>query len=108
MYNVTQLTSGTNIVEWSLVINSWTSGTLFAALVILGAFITFSIMRYANNPTTVCMMSTGFIWGIISSLLWVVQWQGLTLLPTAIPILFGILGGVGALMHLIRGGIGNI
>lgn len=109
VYNVTALVEGRNIAEWALIANSWTSGTLFAAFVIAGSLITFTISYKASGDSpTVAMITTGFIWGLISALLWVIQWNSYTLLPTVIPLLYGTLLGLGALLHLTRGGIGNV
>ena len=109
VYNTSALTEGSNIVEWALVINSWTGGVLFSGFVIVGSLITFTISYKASgDSTSTAMITTGFIWGIIAALLWVIQWNNFSLLPTAIPVLYGFLLGVGAVLHVLRGGIGNV
>lgn len=109
VYNITALADGSNIVEWALIINSWTNGSLFAALVITGSLVTFAISYKASSDSaSIAMITTGFIWGLIAALLWVIKWNSYTLLPTVIPILYGLVLAVGAGMHLLRGGIGNV
>lgn len=109
VYNVTALAEGTNIAEWALIINSWTGGALFSGFVIVGSLITFTISYKASNDSaSVAMITTGFIWGLISALLWVIQWNSYTLLPTLIPLLYAVVLGIGALLHILKGGIGNV
>ena len=109
VYNVTQLADGTNIAEWALIINNWTGGVLFSGFVIVGSLITFTISyKSSGDNAGIALITTGFIWGLITSLLWVIQWNGYTLLPTFIPLLYGLLLGLGALMHLLKGTIGNV
>jgi hypothetical protein len=108
-YNFTALSEGTNFVDWAVVINSWTNGTLFAGLIIIGSLITFMISYKASgDDTPVALITSGFIWALIASLLWTIQFNGATLMPTVIPVLYGIILGVGALLKTLRGGVGNV
>ena len=107
VYNVTALTDGANIVEWAAVFNSWTGGTLFSGIIVIGFLITLSISK-RTNTIAVSMVTAGFIWSIIATLLWAVQINGLDLVPTALPVFFGIITGVGAFMHIIKDGVGNV
>lgn len=108
MYNYSALADGSNIVEWSAVINSWTGNMLFPTFIIIGALITYFIVSRSGGEPSTALVSSSFAWGLMSALLWSVEWNGYILIPTVIPILFGILLGVGVIMKLMSNSIGNI
>lgn len=108
MYNYTALIEGTNIVEWSLIFNNMAGGFLITMLVVIGSLITFMLSSRATQRNSVGFITTGFIWMMISSLLWVIQWEGLRLLPTFVPVVYAILFGLGLFMHTNDGGVGNV
>lgn len=102
MFDVESLADGTNIIEWMIIINSMTGGMLFTAMIVIGSLITFTISMRSTKVASVATITTGFIWMIISVLLWVIQWNSLTLIPTSLPVIYGIILASGMLMHVVQ------
>ena len=103
IYNLSGLESGTNIVHWMLWINSWTDGILAIVLIIGGALVTFAVSRLFQIDMEDAFIASTFIWGLISALVWVIEWNGLRFIPTLIPILFFVFCGIAVLGKMIRG-----
>lgn len=103
IYNTTMLAEGTNIMHWLLVVNSWTGGALGGTFIVGGVAVSFAISRWFDVDTEVAIASSCFIWGLIATLLWAVQWNGLRFVPTLFPILLFAGCGIALFARSIKG-----
>jgi putative copper export protein len=100
IYNVSQLSSGTNIVEWLVIINDWTGGIVISAFILSIVLLMFSIMKMNNVETDDALIATGFIGFLITGVAWMVRFADIGLVPTIVPVMCMIACGVGVALKI--------
>ena len=102
LYNYSQLADGANIVDWILIFNGWSNSVLFSGIAISFVLLVFGLMKVQNVETDSAIIASSFIGFLVTGLLWLIQFEGLRLVPTIIPFLLIIICGVGVFMKMIR------
>lgn len=102
VYNYTQLTQGSNIVEWLVIFNSMSNGIIFSGIALSIVLIIFGVMKLQNIDTDDALIASGFIGFIITALFWLIQFNGQGLVPTIIPFGILLLTGSAFFMKMIR------
>lgn len=102
LYNVSELAEGSNIVEWIVIFNSWSDGIVFAGMSIAMVLVIFGVMKLQNVETDTAIISAGFIGFLITTLLWLIEFNGERLVPTLIPFMLLIITASAVFMKMIR------
>ena len=102
LYDFSELGQGANIVDWLVIINSWSNGTIFAGFTVAIVLLIFGVMKLQQVETDNAVISAGFIGFLISGLFWLIDFNGMRLVPTIIPFLLIIITGIGLFMKMIR------
>jgi hypothetical protein len=103
LYNMSQLSTGENIVEWLMIFNNFSEGVVFSGLAIGIVLLIFGVMKLQNVETDTAIMAASFIGFLITALLWLIEWDSSRLVPTMIPFLLLVLTSVAAFMKILRG-----
>lgn len=101
--NITDLTQGTNIVEWGMIINIWGGGvpaTMILSIIIL---LLFGIMRKAENSVDNSIIGASALGLLISTIAWIITFQGVHMVRGWLPVICGLFLGASTLMKVIRG-----
>jgi len=100
-YPIQELKNGSNFVEWLIIINSWGNGHPLGVFSIIVCLVLIGVMTGAGVRFEKALVATSFVSFIISMLLWAARFEGLTLLPTFYPFVFGLMLGVGCFMLIM-------
>jgi hypothetical protein len=88
-YNVTELTQGTNIMEWMIIMNSWANGHPLGVFIVIVSLIVLGVMTGAGVRFINALIATSFISFLITLLMWAARFAGDALVPTFYPFVFG-------------------
>lgn len=97
------LKNGSNIIEWILIINSWSNGMLGFVFFSLFPILLFAIFKQNNAETETALIASSFIGFLISGLAWLIRWNGYILVHTSLPIFLITLCGIAVIIKITRG-----
>lgn len=97
------LKTGSNIVEWLLIINSWSGGMLGFLFFSLITILLFAIFKFNNAGTEDAIIAASFIGFLVSGLAWLVRWNGYILVHTSLPVFLIVLCGIGIILKISKG-----
>lgn len=103
IYNTSELLTGTNAAEWLLIINNWSGGLIIATGVIATALLVLGIMLKSDVPLEDALAATCFVMFLVSGLLWIIQFNGLRAMPTALVVVFGLFMALAVFFKVVRG-----
>jgi len=82
-----ELASANNPIEAFLVANQFVGGLLFGVIVMIIVFVVYISAKNGGADTISSMIASTFTGFLLSSLLFVLQWNGLPGVPVALPII---------------------
>jgi hypothetical protein len=102
MYNLTIMTEATNIAQYFLIINHYTNNMMGNIIGVVVFLILFGIMRFSQVETLQAFTASSFLSLLITVFMWLITWNGLTLINTFLPVLFSIMTGIGLVVMMNR------
>jgi len=100
-YNISELTQGTNIVEWIIIMNSWANGHPLGVFFVVFSLVILGVMTGAGVRFLNALIATSFISFLITLLMWAARFAGEALIPTFYPFIFGAFLGFAAFAKIM-------
>lgn len=83
-----ELTQGTNIAEWLIIMNTWSGGLLATGLVISISILLFSVMKKNNIQTEQAIATASFATFCIATAMWAMTYDGMVLLQSWVVVVY--------------------
>lgn len=102
LYNMSELTQGSNIVEWMVIFNNMSNGIMFGGLSIAIVLVLFGVMKMQKIETDIALIGSGFTGFLVTGLMWTIEFNGMRLVPTIVPFMMMIIVATALFMRIIR------
>ena len=103
IYNISSLVESSNLAEWVLILNGWSSELLFTGLAIGMVLVLFGIMTATGNSVPVSFTAACYLGLFISWLMWLLgQYYGISAIPILIPIMLTTFAAIGSILIAIK------
>lgn len=103
LYDMSLITAQDSFISQVLVINWWTNGVLFSGMIIAFALIMFIGSKFADQNTIVSLIYASFFGSLTSIIMWLFQYNGVSSIPTLIPVLFIFTLGIAVMVRQLKG-----
>lgn len=97
-YNLTEITRGSNLAEWLIGLNSATGGVMMIALVVGFTVLLYGLAVVRNYSSMYALSFSTFFGFVLSTLLWLMRYDGLGLINSSVPVIYLLLFGFSLIM----------